>query len=219
MAEPPDQDTPPNSGRRGVWIIGIVTGIIGSALWALFFAPITTAVSGAVVSAIGLFYKGYVDRTFSQAASNPGDSTIFLIFFMLIAILTAASFLLVALRFPGAAQRRLRARLPPRMVGGILVILGSIELFLCVVILAGPAVSIQANAVFQRRLMALSPALTDQERKELLRSWAMMKTMSDYYLISCETEKLAMKYHLDLPDTANLDDCRTQQESDWLLKR
>jgi hypothetical protein len=67
------------------------------------------------------------------------------------------------------------------------------------IIAAGPAVSIRANSTFQRRLMALTPVITENDRKKLLGNWAMIKSKNDYLKINGQLEELAKKYSVALP--------------------
>jgi hypothetical protein len=69
------------------------------------------------------------------------------------------------------------------------------------IIFAGPAVSIRANATFQRRLMALTPVISEEERKQLLGKWAMMNSKAEYLEINTQLEEIANKYHVALPQS------------------
>jgi hypothetical protein len=49
--------------------------------------------------------------------------------------------------------------------------------------------------------MALTPVITEEERKNVLGKWAMVKSQSDYQDIKTYLEDLAKKYHTTLPPT------------------
>jgi hypothetical protein len=66
-------------------------------------------------------------------------------------------------------------------------------------VISGKFVSLQATATFDRRLMALTPLISDQERKNLLGQWALMKGRKDYDKLNDQFEELAKKYHAELP--------------------
>ena len=67
------------------------------------------------------------------------------------------------------------------------------------IINSGLYTAFQATATFDRRLMALAPVISDQERKSLLGQWAMMKGRADYDKINAKFQELAEKYHSELP--------------------
>jgi hypothetical protein len=143
------------------------------------------------------FYKGYIDYLYDQAAQSPADLLLYFIF-QLIAILppvmSVMTFVVLQIdRMKSSKANLTRAKF-------ITFILLPISLIIFMIMIAGPAVSITANAKFQRRLMALSPVISEQDRKELLGKWAMMKSRSDYEKIYNEIQNLAQKYHTELPD-------------------
>jgi hypothetical protein len=47
--------------------------------------------------------------------------------------------------------------------------------------------------------MALTPVISDQERKNILGQWALMKTRKAYDKLNDQFEELAKKYHAELP--------------------
>jgi hypothetical protein len=50
--------------------------------------------------------------------------------------------------------------------------------------------------------MALTPVITEEERKQLLGNWAMMNSKADFLEINHKLDKLAEKYHVTLPKRA-----------------
>jgi hypothetical protein len=65
----------------------------------------------------------------------------------------------------------------------------------------GLAVSIRANATFQRRLMALTPVISEEETEQLLGKWAMMNSKAEYLEINTQLKEVANKYHVALPQS------------------
>jgi hypothetical protein len=68
-----------------------------------------------------------------------------------------------------------------------------------VILNAGIYVPFQATATFDRRLMALAPVISDEERQSLRGQWALMKGRADYNKINDRFKELAEKYHAELP--------------------
>jgi hypothetical protein len=60
----------------------------------------------------------------------------------------------------------------------------------------------RANSVFRRQVTVLAPLISEQEQKEILGKWAMMKSYSDYIQVNEKLRDLATKYHATLPRSA-----------------
>jgi hypothetical protein len=180
--------------RRTFWL-SVGTSIVASCLFAIFFQPILTVTSNLIVSTIGFFYGGYVDRLYSQAVQSPGDRLIYAVFGI---IAGTPIIVLISLGLSNLTRRFTRptARQTGRLISTVFAVIMIIPL---AILIAGPSVSIRANATFQRRLMALTPVISDQERKELLGTWAMINSKAEYENINTQMEDLAKKYHAILP--------------------
>jgi len=172
----------------------VVGSIVASFLFALFFQPIVTAISNVTVSTIGVFYTGYVDRLYYNAVQNPADQLIYMVF----SVITGLPMVIfVALVLTGLLRRV--ADQTQRRISRMLTIILPFMLTPLLIIVAGPEVSLNANATFQRRLLALTPVITEDERKELLGEWAMVNSKANYLQINTRLEELANKYHTTLP--------------------
>lgn len=183
--------------RRTFWL-SIIASIIASILFSVFFQPIVTWISNIVVSTIGVFYVGYIDSLYNKAAQSPTDYLIFMVFWIVagfpIIIITT---IIIAL---GLISLMRKASEPnKRRMSTVFSIFAAVGLIGLLIIVAGPAVSIRANATFQRRLMALTPVIDDNERKSLLGEWAIMKSKVEYESINKRMDALAKKYHVEIP--------------------
>ena len=162
--------------------------------FAIFFQPILNWISNVIVDVIGWIYHGYLDDVFYQATVNPGDQIVSILFLMFIVMPTILATLMVI-----RASISNRVALQPRMRRKLFWL--SIPVLSAVLLItsAGPIISVGINNSFQRALMALGPGITEQERKELLKDWGMMKSEADYKKIRDKVEAVAMKYNLELP--------------------
>jgi cytochrome bd-type quinol oxidase subunit 2 len=183
--------------RRTFWV-SVVASIVASIVFGLFFQPIVNGISNAIVSTIGVFYAGYLDKLYFDAAQNPADLLIFMVFAM---IMSLPPILYAGLSFSSLLRRRTTDRTQRRITRLIGVVLPMMMIALFI-IAAGPAVSIRANSTFQRRLMALAPVITEDERKQVLGNWAMMSSKADYLAINAALEQVAKKHNVDLPKRA-----------------
>jgi hypothetical protein len=179
--------------RRTFWV-SVVGSIVASFLFALFFQPIVTAISNVTVSTIGVFYTGYVDRLYYDAVQNPADQLIYMVFAIIgglpLVILIATALTASMRRTEGQTRRRIA-----RMLNIVLPFM----MIALLILVAGPEVSVKPNATFQRRLLALTPVITEDERKIVLGEWAMVDSKEGYLRINTRLEELATKYHTTLP--------------------
>jgi hypothetical protein len=181
---------------RTFWVKTIVTTLVASAI-APFFQTILIWLSNIIVSSIGFFYNGYLDSLYYDAAQNPADSLIYIMFFLLAfapMLLTVAAIMSMFIR-PKTQET-------PKRVRYMFVAVTVVTIIPFLIAVAGPAVSIRANATFQRRLMALTPVISDAERKQLLGQWAMINSKASYQNINKQIEELATKYNAPLPKRA-----------------
>jgi hypothetical protein len=196
MTGPTAEDPPSRTDRRTLWL-SVAGSIIASIIFAIFFQPVTTFVSDITVTTIGVFYRGYVDSLYREATINPTDSLIYMVFAIVVMF---PGLVFIAIGIARIASRAgLRKRPRSEIIGRVLSITLGINTLFLAIIASGPYVSIRANASFQRRMMALTPAISEQERKELFGKWAIMKSRADYDGINEQMESLATKVHQELP--------------------
>jgi hypothetical protein len=180
--------------RRAFWI-SVITSIVASILFGLFFQPIVNGISNVIVNTIGVFYTGYVDKLYYDAVQSPTDFMIFVTFFFITAAAPASLVGGMALgvlvqRTTGQTQRWIRRMILTAM---------PITLIAVFIAASGPAVSTKANSAFQRRLMALTPVITEDERKQILGTWALVNSKADYLKINDTLEELGKKHGITLP--------------------
>jgi hypothetical protein len=156
-------DEPPEAtsriDRRTFWL-SVLASVFASVLFGIFFQPIVTGISNLIVSAIGIFGKSYVDNIFNGAAQSPVDFLIYLIFLMLLTLPVplAATAVLATTLMQSLAE-------PSRKLRLIVYCFGFVTFVTMIIVAAGLDLSIRVNASFQRKLMALTPVISEQERK------------------------------------------------------
>jgi len=157
-----------------------------------------------VISFISIFYKGWIDNIYRQAAG----STLYTAVYFIISIITMfplgiiSGILSVWLIGTGTSRFAGRVRqgiLPLRLVRRVAVLWIALGVPLMFIVNSAIYRAFQATATFDQRLMALAPVISDQERKSLLGQWAVMKGRADYDKINARFEELAEKYHAELP--------------------
>jgi cytochrome bd-type quinol oxidase subunit 2 len=188
----------PPPDRRTIWL-SIIASVVASILFGIFLQPITTGISNVIVSIIGVFYGGYIDLIYDNAAENPIDYVVLLTFFMIMVLPLIILFYLVMLTYRLATGRPTPFWSSVISMVPLAYFIAGISIFPLLIMSAGITISIKANATFQRQLMALAPVISEQETKELRRQWAMMKSKTDYAAINSQIDALAAKYHTELP--------------------
>jgi hypothetical protein len=193
---------PPRKSERR-FIASLTTAIVASVIVGIFFQPIISFTSGVVTSLISIFYQGWLDHIYRQAAGSALFNAIYFIFFDITVLPIAVISIIMITRFLGTETSLISDRLR-----GILTIPIMRRVSIIWIVLAIPVTFIvtsevytafQARATFDQRLMALEPVISEQERKSLLAQWALMKGRVDYEKINKRLEELAEKYHAELP--------------------
>ena len=194
--------SPSRSGRR-TFLVSVTASVVASILVGVFFQPIIAFISDIIISFISVFYRGWIDSIYRQAAG----STLFLAIYALVTIITTipsgvASAILIIMYIDTGTSRfstRVRGTFSLRIGRRLLTVLAALTVPLVLIINTRMYAEFQATATFDQRLMALAPVISDQERKSLLGQWAMMKSRADYDKVNARFEELAEKYHTELP--------------------
>jgi hypothetical protein len=198
MTEQPDDLSSSRKDRRRIWVGSIISNLVVAILFAIFFQNIATAISNLIVNIIGTFYKGYIDSLYNQAAESPSD---FLLLYLLVLIVFMPGFVVIVFWVVSNIATKLatddktiKSRTTYRML-----LFAPFPFVIFLFGISGPIVSIEANAKFQRRLMLISPVISQQEKNEFLGKWARMKSQDDYNKIMDDMQSVAKKYGSELP--------------------
>jgi hypothetical protein len=190
----------PNGSRRAI-IIGLISSLIGSILFSIFFQPILNVVSDGIVSIINFFYRGYIDNLYREASGNPSELLLALIFYTTVTgpIIILASVAIMFYQSNYKKQGESNGKEQNRLSVYVIFVIILVFLVMTAITIAGPTISVGLHSRFQRQIMALDPVISDQERKEMFGMWAEMKSKSDYDQIQSALKDLSNKYHRELP--------------------
>jgi hypothetical protein len=207
MEQTPESQEPASTTNinKTTVFISIIASLMASIIFYIFLQPILAFINESVARFISIFYQGFVDKSYEQAKGSITDSILLLIFTVgngvfsgiLVGILVAR----ITLQLLGRQRARRLARI--RLVSVVFYIAVVAVVFtipLGTFAAASFANAIQAHSTFDNRLMALTPVISDQERKNLIGQWAFMGSKSDFFAIDHNMETLANKYHVKLPE-------------------
>jgi hypothetical protein len=78
-------------------------------------------------------------------------------------------------------------------------ILALVVFVFMLITVSGSYISIQASQAFDLRLMALAPVISEQEKNDLLRDWALMDSKAQYDALKAKMAAIATKRDTTLP--------------------
>lgn len=191
---------------RGTFIISVVSSIVASVLFGIFIQPIISFSSSIISHIISAFYQNFTDSPYLSATGSITDVMIFYIFMIFVSTGVGMSLAVLSVfyksKFVTSSDNELmqnsmrganRIRYTALLIAFFMIpwsFIVSSSLF----------TSMQAKSTFDRRIMALSSVITEQERKNLMRDWALMKTKADFDLINRHMEEFSSKYNSKIPD-------------------
>jgi hypothetical protein len=179
------------------FIISVIASIVASLLVGVFFQPIINGISEVTTALISSVYKGYVDGSYRQAAAATTEVLAFMIFGLVVTFpigMVTATTLLSYRR-----QTSIRRRLPERTYRHIGIIWLALSVPMSILVLNSFFVAMQEETTFKQQMMALEPFISETERKDLLRQWALLKTREDYVKVKDKMTEIAKKYSTTLP--------------------
>lgn len=174
--------------------IGIVAGVISSALMLIFIEPILGFVWHAIIAFGEAIHANYIDRIYLHAAIEVDSQFISILTLLLVLITLMTNILLsfpVRERVPDYKRMklvRLIISIPTMLLIPTILIIASINL----------GVTITTSS-FNQRIAVLSPSISDQEYKEWKARWVMMKGIADYRSIVTDMDKRALALNIELP--------------------
>jgi hypothetical protein len=81
----------------------VVASVIASILFGLFFQPIISGISGAVIVTISSFYQGYIDGAYAQAVLSADKEMMFTVFLL---VTSAPVAILITISISEAQKRK-----------------------------------------------------------------------------------------------------------------
>ena len=191
--------------RSGGLTRAVISGIVSGTIVLIFVKPFLSFLWRFVLSNI----HGVSDRACYDAALDYTDSYAFMTEVRLSAVFIGFASGIMVFAYFGRAARGEGAKEFERSVAQIIYRfvtsrLATTLLFVLVMFTAtyGGAkeyLTMQLKASFHQRLVALAPRISEQEYKELLASWANMRTQEDYRRIVATMEAAAQRAGVSLP--------------------
>jgi hypothetical protein len=197
---------PPQAKTRGIFWGSVAASIVASIIIIFFIQPFVPFVSSIVVGVVSLFYHGYVNGIYKQAAINTTDAVVlsilgFVTLFPAGVMLGAATSSLFFMRVLKRVEMmdRINTSRIFRVARNMIIVVSILFTPYLFIVNERFYVACQASATFQQRMMALAPVLSDVERKALLSQWALMKGRDDYDKINTQLEGIASNRHVEIP--------------------
>jgi len=192
----------PESRRSWLWK-GLITCLVWSVISLFFLQPILSLLHDQILEAIGIFYRGFIDTSYANAVVGAEISILFNIESAMLIIplgILLGLWSAIGQRMKlketlteeklASRRRKSKYKILISIICGFAASLG---------VLSGSYVSIQANATFQRRMMALAPVVTEDERKSLLRDWALVTSKDRYRELNDKMDNLSKHYNVTIP--------------------
>ncbi len=161
---------------------------------------------------IYIFWQSYIDSCYSDAVVISTQSIMLKILGLAFGAITGLQFGFIAKTYydvrnlvrKNVTNKYLIRPLPRLMRSfylALFLLIGvfSIELTALFLIYLGMTVSVQASASYERRVMALSNIITEEERGKIISKWAFVQSKTDYEKVMQYIETLANKYEVNLP--------------------
>jgi cell division protein FtsL len=181
----------------------ILVAVIAAILTTIFFDPVIKWIWGLMIWLGGQTYSGILNEIYVNAAlghRNWIDTTIFI--FILMAFLFIPFFLFTDFansKIVSNIETRLGQLSPKsRKIIKLLFVITNAIVVLLIIISA--FTDLQLNTSFEQRLAVLSPAISDQDYKELRADWAKMESRDDFLAINSRMENLAAQHNVKLPE-------------------
>ncbi|MDR3576885.1 MAG: hypothetical protein P4L50_23715 [Anaerolineaceae bacterium] len=186
----------------------IYASVIATILTMVFIEPILKFLWNGMIWFSSIFYEGFINEIYIDAAlgqRNDIDEMIFILFCALI-IGSAIAFILMLVNLnplnPLNSFNQLifnKIHITKKTIR-IIGVISSVLLIIATLFLVTDTFAVlQLNTSFQQRITVLAPRISETEYKELLASWASMKSRADYELIVTQMNTLADQNNIILP--------------------
>jgi H+/Cl- antiporter ClcA len=194
--------------------IGIVSGLIGSALFAIFIGPILRWSSKIILSVGSKVYSSWIDRLYAAASLGvPKDSAFFLLSTLLAVATGIFTGIYVEIIMEWCRDKRKEKQKPkqkPRSFSDAewriiknpwIYAIGVVLVYLFVVMLFWSSwFNITVTTSWKHHMLIVAPYLTDQEAKQMWSEWARIKNKVDYDKLYEKLTMVADKNKIKLPD-------------------
>lgn len=200
--QPPEAETRNQSERKIFWW-NVVASVVASIVVIALIQPLLTLFWDFLSSTGNAMLNRFVDRLYENAALGNRNWVIAAIAILLL-YLPFTNALVVAVTRPLIKRIVQRKAEESKQKALAVLVTSLVGLSVIGLIIATPPAAyiytdLQLNASFNQRLLVLTPHLSDKQVKDLLASWASMKSKSDYLKIRHEMDQLASQAKVTLP--------------------
>jgi hypothetical protein len=207
---------------RQIWAISIITSLIASAIFLIFFEPLLKWSASVFTGSASSVVRLLVDGAYLEAVAASQAGAIFKIM-----VMVATPYLILSIAISGATVAIIKrinnlvkdggtkddeddSETQPIKSDFIFTHRNKIGWSLFAISLlvnvswytytiASAYISIQAHSSFDRRMMALAPVVSDAERNQLYREWSFVASEADYEALMSRMETLAASKRQQLP--------------------
>jgi hypothetical protein len=183
--------------------VGIITGLIASALFLYFLDPILKFIGTLVFNVFSHVSSAYLDRLFAKAALGVAPEPSLLIFGVMIGIFTGVvATTIFSLRGKNQDDEEPGEK-PKRHFRGLRL---ALSLFMGVMVLVnfhyfwGTWFQFKLVTSFDQHIRAVAPYMNDHDEKLLKSRWTQMKSRRDYDKIYEDLRQIAATNNITLPD-------------------
>lgn len=178
----------------------ILTGLISSAIFLIFFQPIFEFLGKMFVKFTSNFYDGLIDSVYFKAASTGFDDTygsfVAAIFTGIVLGTTITAINWPTKKIDSADKASDVTSRNKNILYSLIIPLVIMVYFLYISILNYS--SHQMYAIFMQRVTAITPYTTDAEIKQINSKWSLMKKKNDYNEINKIIDEIATANQLDI---------------------
>jgi len=221
MTEPksdPDAKAPWHTGlwEPRIWIVTIVGGVVTTILVTQVIFPGLSAVSRSTLAVIGSISQKTVDAAYVAAVTHPEYIFFKLAFSMVAATITSFTAIITFITvFRNLIMRIILSnddeseefptyiKLISRITDILLWITAPLMVSLLFVVLTLTSLSFEIAQTFERRMLILSPYISDQQSKILSGEWGGISSKSDFDRLMRQTDTIASSHNVVLPKRAD----------------
>ena len=187
-------------------IVGVISAI-SAAPFLLWISPILTFVTNGIVSIIGEFYQGYVDKIYQMAAAGAVEEVSVATFVLLsllpglfvIALSLSILTRVIADKWEETGKSKGIQRSGRSAIGRAISISIPLSLILIMIPVSQAYKAVSVSSLFKQTLSSMVPFLTGEQRDSIISEFSLMNSRSDYRKIVDRIRGIAEKNHAQLP--------------------
>lgn len=179
---------------------GLVSGVIASLLVLIFIQPILQFIWVLFLNASNLFYRGFMDSIYENAARGHKNNIDFRFFYIFVLLIVETYIFLLWRIIKKSKEKATEIKENKKKISIITdVVIPLCFLGIFFLSLFSDYADLELNTSFSQRATIIAPYLSEQEEKELKAMWAYMKNRAGYENINKKLDYYAQKNNIKLP--------------------